>query len=335
MRSVIPFLIALITANCTTLPMDQIRSVDTISIGGIPQGIAVSGNPAKPALLILHGGGLPLPGVASKNEYSILSDNFLVVYWDQRGAGRSVHRELNASNMKISNFLADVQEITEYVKREYSKEKLYLLGHSWGSMLGMRSVLEHPENYHAYVGVSQQIQVTSSDELVYRNLHALAINQGNKSLLRKLDELGLPPYQLEDWLRLRESVGRSNGLVSGKGEVGLFGMLSKMFGSYLGNPDYDLFEMFRVQRNMNTVMSYIYDDMLAYDMAKVRSLEVPVILFQGKYDLNSHPDIARGWFDNLQSPDKTWISFEASAHMPMWEESEKFQMELVRLLKFD
>ncbi|MFT7651905.1 MAG: pimeloyl-ACP methyl ester carboxylesterase [Limisphaerales bacterium] len=315
--------------------MSQILSVDLIHIGGISQGIAVSGNPAKPALLILHGGGLPLPGVASKNDYSVLSENFLVVYWDQRGAGRSAQGGLNVNNMKIDNFLADVQEISEYIKMEYDKEKLYLLGHSWGSMLGMRSVLEHPENYYAYVGVSQQLKVTSSDELVYRDLRTIAMSQNNKSLSRKLEKLGPPPYQLDDWMLLRALVARSNGLVSGEGEIGLFGMLRKMFGSYLGNRDYGLFEVFRVQRNMNTVLSYIYNDMLAYDMTKVSSLEVPVLLFQGKHDLNSHPDISRMWFDGLDSSDKTWISFDDSAHMPMWEEPEKFQLELVRLLQFD
>jgi len=315
--------------------MNQIRSLDLIAIGGISQGIAVSGDPAKPALLILHGGGLPLPGVASRKDYSLLSENFLLVFWDQRGTGKSAHSQLNAKTMSIGKFLADVQEITEYIKRTYNKDKLYLLGHSWGSMLGMLSVIEHPENYYAYAGVSQQIHVSSSDEQVYRDLYSQAINQGNTSLQRKLDDLGPPPYQLNNWLQLRELVARSNGLVSGQGEIGLFGMLARMFGSYLANRDYGLFEMFRVQRNLNTVMSYIYDDMISYDMRKVSSLEVPVILFQGKHDLNSHPDIARKWFEKLHSTDKTWIDFDASAHMPMWEESEKFQLELLRLLKFD
>jgi len=315
--------------------MNQIRSLDLIQIGGIPQGIAVSGNPEKPALLILHGGGLPLPGVASKNDYSILSENFLLVLWDQRGTGQSAHNTLNANTMKLGNFLADIQEITEYIKMTYKKDKLYLLGHSWGSMLGIRSVLEHPENYYAYIGISQQVHVSNSDKLVYRDLRTAASTQSNKALFRKLDKLGPPPYQLGEWLQLRELVARNNGLVSGQGEIGLTGMLAKMFGSYLGNRDYGLFEMFRVQRNMNTVMSYIYNDMLSYDMTKTTSLEVPVILFQGKHDLNSHPEIARSWFDKLQSPEKTWIGFNASAHMPMWEEPEKFQLELVRLLKYD
>ncbi len=335
MHFAFPLLITFFITGCSTLPMNQIRLVDSISIGGISQGIAVTGDPTKQALLILHGGGLPLPGVASKKDFPILSENFLVVYWDQRGAGKSAHSELNATNMDIGNFLADVQEITEYIKKEYGKDKLYLLGHSWGSVLGMRTVLEHPENYHAYVGVSQQIHVTGSDELVYRDLRVKAASQGNKSMAQKLDELGPPPYSLNDWLKLRELVARNGGLVSGQGEIGLFGMLGKMFGSYLGNRDFDLFEVFRVQRNMNSVMSYIYNDLIAYDMSSVSAFDVPVILFQGKHDLNSHPDNARAWFDALGSPEKFWIDFDYSAHMPMWEESEKFQLELVRLLQYD
>lgn len=335
MRNIFIGLFLLTVMSCSITPMNQTHSVEQILIGGISQGIAVTGDPAKPALLMLHGGGLPLPGVASKDDYPVLSENFLVVYWDQRGTGLSANGNHNTDDMKIGNFLSDVQEITEYIKKTYDKEKLYLLGHSWGSMLGIRSVIEHPENYYAYIGVSQQLRVTLSDELVHEHLVTLATDQGDDSLRQKLEELGPPPYELDRWLQLRELAARNGGLVSGEGEMGLLGLLARMFGSFFGNPDYGMFEMFRVQRNMNSVMSYIYDDMLSYDMTEITSVEVPVVLFHGQHDLNSHPDIAHEWFDNLESSNKVWISFEKSAHMPMWEEPEKFQTELVRLLQFD
>lgn len=324
-------LILIFLAGCSALPNQHIAEVEQLEIGNIPQGIAISGNPENPALLILHGGGLPLPGVASKSNYPLLQEHFLLIFWDQRGAGRSTHQSLNTGNMSIENFLSDVEELTEYVKTRFNKEKLYLLGHSWGSMIGLASVVRNPDNYYAYVGVSQQINLRESDDLVFAELSRRA---DQASLSKKLNQLGPPPYEsVGDWLALRELVARNGGMVSGQGEVGMFGMLGKMFGSFMFNRDYGWFELFRIQRNMNFVMEHTYSDIKAFDMSAVNTLEIPILLLHGSNDLNSHPQVAKDWLEQLNAPNKNWVDLERSAHMPMWEEPDTFQRLVIEVLQ--
>ena len=309
----------------------HVAQVELLEIGNIPQGIAVTGNPENPVLLILHGGGLPLPGVASKSSYRLLEEHFLLVFWDQRGTGKSTHPRLNAGNMSIENFLNDVAEITDYVKARFDKEKIYLLGHSWGSMIGLASVVHNPNEYHGYIGVSQQINLKQSDTLVFS---ALEQKSRQDSLEGQLKNLGPPPYDLvSDWLALRELVARHGGLVSGKGDIGMIGLLRHMFGSYLFNRDYPWFELFRVQRNMNFVMEHTYADMLAFDMSDVSALQIPILLLHGSHDLNSHPQVAKHWLEQLDAPSKRWVDLERSAHMPMWEQGECFQRQVIEILK--
>ena len=309
------------------MPVNTISNVRTINLGGVPQAIAVSGNPSKPALLILHGGGLPLPGVASRTCFKLLSENFLVVYWDQRGTGKSYSDLLSRDEMRLGNYLEDVAELTEYSKQQFNKDKIYLLGHSWGSMIGLVSVMNNPDSYYAYIGVSQQISVQRSDLEVFDELleGSATIQSG------KLKAIGSPSYDtVDEWLKLREIAARNGGLVSGQGDIGMIGMLRRMLGGFMFNADYSIFEPFRVQSKMTATMENIYGDMIAFDVSEANEFSIPITLFHGSHDLNSHISIAKEWFEKLRAPSKKFVEFRKSAHMIMWEEPEKFQQEIIQ-----
>lgn len=313
-----------------SMSVPQLSQVSMIEIGGIKQGIAITGNVENPALLILHGGGLPLPGVASRQNYPLLAERYLLIFWDQRGVGTSSDKELPLRELRLQRYLDDIEELTEYVKKEFNKSKIFLLGHSWGSMLGLAAVADHPEDYFAYIGVSQQIDVNASDRQVYTILDQVEDGEKPSSVTKKLRQIGRPPYEsVADWLLLRELVARSGGLVSGKGEVGMLGMLSRMMGSFMWNRDFPWFEVFRFQKKMNSTLASVYPDMLAYDQTSLDLIEIPVALFHGQYDLNALPAIAEAWLSNLMAPDKQFVEFSDSAHMPMWEEPEKFQQQVI------
>ena len=308
------------------MPDNRISEVSRLEIGGIQQGIAVSGDPSKPALLVLHGGGMPLPGVASKSRYKALAEHFLLIFWDQRGTGISSSTELTKDQLRLSVFVDDVSEITNYVKQKYDKDKIFLLGHSWGSMIALAVIRSNPQDYLAYIGVAQQISVQHSDAAIYTEL----LENPDTNQLTKLHELGSPPYaHVEDWLGLREIVARNSGLVSGRGDIGMLGLLARMLGSFAFNSDYSIIEPFRMQSKMNAVLSGIYDDMIAFDERNLNSVAIPVALFHGKYDLNSDPAIAKSWYDSLNAPAKRFVEFEDSAHMLMWEQPQKFEREVI------
>jgi pimeloyl-ACP methyl ester carboxylesterase len=311
------------------VPDDQIVEVHRLEIGGIQQGIAISGDPSRPALLILHGGGLPLPGVASKERYRLLADHFLLIFWDQRGTGISSNDQLTKDQFRLSRFVDDVAEITDYVKRKYNKDRIFLLGHSWGSMIALAVIQSNPQDYIAYIGVAQQINLRNSDAAIYKKL----LDDPDTKQLKALNKIGPPPYdKVEDWLTLRETVARNNGLVSGRGDIGMLGLLARMLGSFTFNSDYSFTEPFRIQSRMNTTLDFIYDDMIAFNESKSTSVAIPVVLFHGSYDLNSDPAIARSWYDELKAPAKRFVEFDKSAHMIMWEQPHEFELQVINSL---
>ena len=332
---VVVIVIALICLSCSTVPKGQIQEIETLNIGGINQYIYHSGDPTKPVLLILHGGGLPLPGIASKNRYQTLSENFLVVYWDQRGTGLSTSDKLNKTNMRLIDYVNDVKEITAHLKSRYGREKIYLLGHSWGSMIGLEVIENAANDYYAYIGLSQQINLGNSDSAVYEELIGRLEAEGNETGMTQLRDLGAPPYKnVSDWLLLREIVAQNKGLVSGMGDIGMLGMVAEMVGGFIWNFDYPWFETFRINGNMNRTMENIYDEMMAYNRSGLNRLTIPTAFIHGKHDLNSHPQPLRKWYASLESPQKQLLEFSQSAHMPMWEEKAKFQEEVVKFFKF-
>ncbi len=125
-----------------------------IEIGGIQQGFFMrSENPENPVILFLHGGpGSPELFMLIPTETSErLEKYFTVCYWDQRGAGMSYNKNLNSLTMTVEQMVEDTRQMTEYLKSRFNQEKIYLMGHSWGSYLGVETISKYPENYWASV----------------------------------------------------------------------------------------------------------------------------------------------------------------------------------------
>src|SRR6516165_10597795 len=134
-------------------PIDQLTS---LAVNGTVQWLQLqSADQDLPLLLILHGG----PGYAIMPLFHHtnpqLESRFLVVNWDQRGAGRSFDKSIPASTMNLDQFLDDVHTVTTSLKERFGRKKIYLLGHSWGTVLGLRAVAAWPGDYHAFIGVGQ------------------------------------------------------------------------------------------------------------------------------------------------------------------------------------
>src|SRR5690242_17676217 len=147
---------------------DSVASMESITVGGIPQSIWFRGiSKSNPALILLHGG----PGTSESELFrhynSSLEQHFLVVYWEQRGTGRSFHSDISPSSMTIAQFVRDLDEVVELVRHRFGKDKVALIAHSWGSVLGTIYASRHPEKVSVYVGIAQIADVPQGRKLSY------------------------------------------------------------------------------------------------------------------------------------------------------------------------
>jgi pimeloyl-ACP methyl ester carboxylesterase len=322
-----------------------------IEVGGIRQGMFIRGeSPANPVILYLHGGpGTPMLQFISYLEKmknpERLEEYFTVCYWDQRGAGMTYSKSTDASTMTVEQMVEDTREVTEYLKSRFGQEKIYLLGHSWGSYLGVKTIEKYPENYLAYIGVGQVTNQTESERLAYQYMagHAKVIN--DNEVIEKLERFdpnaeGFPWMQKEgpqlDYLMARTDIFNKYGI--GHLHQGLpQGMTfnGMVFRALFGFKGYTLREKINwflgADFSMVRLFPVILNDDLFVSSVK---FDVPFYIVQGHYDYQVSQVLAEKYFDAVVAPQKGFFLFDDSAHSPNLEEPERF-IEIFRKIALD
>jgi len=306
---------------------NSIALLEKVKLGGMYQWIQIRGyDSANPILLWLHGG----PGSAQMpiaHYFSgDLEKNFIVVHWDQRGAGKSNPKDFDEKTMSIEQFIADAHELTQYLKDRFTGEKIYVVGHSWGTQFGIKLAHFYPLDYYAYIAVSQVVDSKESDEIAYKWLMEQVIKRDNTKDLKRLKKIGLPPYTDHDkyvkFAKLIDSYG-------GGMDVGFV----KLFWIALHAPEYSLSDYFAWFRGAKRGSGPMWDSTRPCNMIQeVPQLEVPVYFFSGKNDYNTPMELVKKYYDTIEAPKgKHLIVFEESSHTPFMKESEKFNLEIVRV----
>ena len=174
----------------------SIATMETAAIGGISQSIWFRGiSRSSPALILLHGGPGASESALFRRYNSALEQHFLVVYWEQRGTGRSFHFDIPPESMAVARLVRDLDEVVERVRRRFGKDKVVLLAHSWGTVLGTIYAARYPEKVAAYVGIAQIADVPAGRHLSYEFAISEATKRGNSSAVSELEAIGPPPYQ--------------------------------------------------------------------------------------------------------------------------------------------
>lgn len=312
---------------------EGVERAEKVKIGGIEQWVTIRGvDKRNPVLLMLHGG----PGFVEM-PYSWYfqrgwEDYFTVVQWDQRGAGKTYLLNDPAKlepTMTRERMVEDTEEMVAWLRREFGKDKIFLLGHSWGSVLGLEFAQRRPQWLHAYIGMGQ---VTNSPESERRGLQfALdrAHRDGNAEALRELASIegyAQPgkPLKLEDLYLQRKWLGHYGGAMrslQGYDTVSAAVALA---------PEYSDAEIARIWEGNEFSEKRLLVEALQRDYSSVKRLDCPVILFNGRDDYNVSSELAAEWFGRLQAPSKQLVWFERSAHVMFTEEPGKTLVSLVR-----
>jgi pimeloyl-ACP methyl ester carboxylesterase len=295
--------------NATAIPPRSTAALLTPEIGGIKQVVEITtDDPGKPVLLFLSGG----PGSSMMNSAAsytnILKERFTIVQWDQRDAGKT--HKLNPSPMQptVAQMERDTLEVIQFLRKELKQEKIYLLGTSWGNVLGFQMVRNHSNLLHAYFAVNPVVsQLASEKEL----LATLKTHFADHSLAsEELAKVNIPFKNDEDLLYLRKWLFYKDG----KKQV----TSNEFKTSFL---------------QWSKDWSPVWNEVMNIDLPKtLGQVEIPIYFFVGKNDIQTSTSITKKYFEGLRAPRKELFSFENSGHQIHHDEPEKFQKTLLQAL---
>lgn len=302
-------------------------------IGGIDQWINVRGqDKGNPIILFVHGGPAS-PAMPTLWQFQRpIEEYFTVVHWDQRGAGKTF-RETDlatvADSIHIPRYIEDAIEVAEYVRKRYGKQKLILMGHSWGTIVGMGAALKRPDLFHAYVGVGQVINVRENERISYDYALREAKLHNNTEALKELESIapypGDQPITRERIITARKWPQFYGGLTAYRASSDYY------YDAPLLSPEYDQADAKAIDDGNLYTLGKILPEFVQVDYSGVRRFPVPVVFFLGRHDYTTPATPAADWLAKVQAPYKRAVMFERSAHMVPWEEPGKL---LVSLLEY-
>jgi pimeloyl-ACP methyl ester carboxylesterase len=306
-----------------------------VDINGVQQGMFVRGRDVtNPVLLVVHGGP-GMPDYFLTRDYPIdIEDLVTVVWWDQRGTALSYRPGIPPETMTVEQFIDDTLTVTDHLRERFGQDRIYLLGHSWGSLIGIRAVARSPERFAAYIGMGQITDQLRSEQLAYDHMLAEYRRRGDTRMVRDLEavpvtlEGGPPPRyvrMLRDTAMHRLGVGTTHEMDS---------VITGIFLSSLRFPGYTVREKWDLWRGRSFSRSFGLweDEVLRADIPRqVPRLEVPTYFFAGAHDYTCVTSLVEDYFDVLDAPAKGFYLFENSAHSPSLEEPQRAR----RILQHD
>lgn len=317
-------------------------SLEKIKLGNINQWISIRGkNTDKPILIYLHGGpGTPVMPLFHYFQ-APLEEHFIVVQWEQRGAGKSFSWKIPNETMTIEQFISDLHELIETLRKRFNKEKVYLMGHSWGSVFGTYEVQRHPELFYAYIGIGQATDTIETEKIMYQFALDKSNELNNKKAIKKLEKIGppfdglQPPYKnfykggYQAKMSVYGLVAKYGGIIYNARDYNAFLRLLLKY-LPLFKTEYSLFDLFRIIQGNIFSTKIMMKELLTVNLfEQIPELKVPVYILMGKHDYNWSAELAKKYFDALKAPKKDFIWFEKSAHAPNGEEPEKFNNILI------
>lgn len=314
--------------NIYSEEVNIIKSIEFKDINGRKQAISIRGDEkGLPLLLYLHGGpgdtALPLVNKYNKD----LEKYFTVVVWEQRGAGKSYYNFDN-EHITIDTFVNDAVVIIKDLLKKYKQEKLYLVGHSWGSVLGIKVIQSCPELIYTYVGCGQVINMEKSCKIAYEYAIKKSLEAKNKKELEKLKGIDYT-YKAQSWiddlLYVTGKVVKYKGSFYGKKNYNI------MIKDFILSREYSIRDLIKRQKGSYQAIKYIWPELMGINFEGIHKFDVPVVFIEGRYDYHVSSNLVKEYFDTIES-EKQFYWFENSCHFPQWCEPQKFTEVMKSLL---
>ena len=300
-----------------------------VEINGVQQGMIIKGrNIDNPIILFVHGGpGMPEYFLADK-YFDKIYDNFTICFWEQRDCGMSYNKDIDPAAVTVEVLVDDISAVAQYLENRFNQQKIYLMGHSWGSFIGIQAAAEKPELYYSYIGIGQEVNYVESERRNYEYLIDYYSDKNDTSMVKKLqkyDVLG-SDEGLNQYLSspIRDNAMHNAG-------VGTMHKMNSVFtGIFLpvmGCNAYTVTEKINLwkAKNLLNQNSALSEECKNTDLfEKVSELKIPVYFCSGKYDYTVNVDLSQEYYEKIKAPKKDFFLFEHSAHSPCFEEEDNF-----------
>jgi proline iminopeptidase len=311
-----------------------INRLERIRLGGIEQWIRIQGkDTSNPVLLLIQQG----PGLSMVNEaaddYRLwhLEDEFTVVYWDERGCGKSFSRAIPPQSMTLEQLIADTHELIQALTRRFHVASLYIVGFSFGGTIAAFVAARHPELVRAVVCVDPDVRFDVAERVAYDFALQQATRHGNKRALRELRRIGRPPHLDSKTFGIRVKWVINFGGVHRQATYTQ--LLLKTLRQLVFSRDYSLADIVGTLRGMRFTQDHLLPNLASLNLfVMLPRLDVPVFLLQGRYDEAAPADTLEQYYQTLQAPQgKQLIWFDESAHLPQYEEPDTFRETLLTI----
>ena len=285
----------------------------------------------SPIFIFLHGG----PGQSEAmiayivEEYA--SRNYNIVYYDQRGAGKTYLK--NKKERPDTEILEkDLLEIVLYVKNQYRKDKVGIIGHSWGSVLGSMFALEHPEHISCYIGCGQVVNLMENERVGYSKLKEAIEQSGNKRDWKKLEKIGEYPATGTFDMKTFQKMGRVRKL---QGKYHLAADFDKsMIKMFLHSPIMGLKDIFPFMTGMMVNMQ-VMKELMAFDLRSIGTIyRVPVYYVLGENDQQTPIELSRAYFTEITAPDKKLYLIKNAGHIAMIDNVNDYRAAVCEIVDF-
>ncbi len=300
----------------------SVAELTRVPIGGHDLALMLRGDSFdNPVLLFLAGGPGGSELGAMRNHLQALEKSFLVVTFDQRGSGKSYAALDPTSTLTLDTAVSETIEVTNYLRTRFGQDRIYLLGQSWGTTLGVLAAQRHPELYRAFIGAGQMVSQRETDRIIYRDTLAWAEANGKTDIVSTLTRIGEPPYRsildYEPALSYEHEVYPYDRTGNSEGEGG--------FSENLFAEEYTLLEQIHNLGAFLDSFTVLYPQLQQIDFRRqVTKLDIPVYLVQGRYEARGRAELATEWFANLQAPSKKLIVVDHTGHRPLFERPAEF-----------
>lgn len=293
-----------------------------IKLGDVSFYVMIKGeNPKNPILLYLHGGP-GLTGMTKEPYMRNLYKSYTVVYWDQRGAGETYLKNTSLhGNEKykptFENMIEDTHLMTQYLKKTFKKDKVIVLGHSWGTILGSMYIQKYPNEVSYYIGVGQVTDPLKDEDVVFKNLSNVVYMNGNKDDISEIESLKGYPYKTKDIYNDLIKVRK----LQDKYKIIQMPTLPK------GQED--------ALKNNGKTYSIVYEEISKFNLTKTKSYKVPMYYVLGFDDWQVPSVDAIEYFWTFKAPKKGLFIIPKSGHSPMVDNPDSFYNALKTIEKMN